>query len=72
MLFCSRKKSIKFSFKFQISFAALYLKPEIMFNNELFPAPEGPRIAQSLPEVNFPDSPFRISTLPPKKIHSDK
>lgn len=31
-----------------------------MFNNVVFPAPEGPIIAVISPELNFPDIPWRI------------
>lgn len=35
------------------------MKPVNIFNNDDFPAPEGPRIAVNSPDLKRPDTPFR-------------
>lgn len=37
-----------------------YTKPEMEFNNVLFPAPDGPKIADKLPASNLPLTDFKI------------
>ena len=37
-----------------------YLKPDIAFSKLLFPAPEGPKIAERCPASNLPLTPRKI------------
>lgn len=49
-----------------------YVYPVRMFSSEDFPAPEGPIIAVSSPELNFPDTPFRTVFLSGKRRQTRK
>lgn len=46
---------------------ATYVNPAKMFNSELFPAPEGPIMTDSSPDLNSPDTPWRISLYSEKE-----
>lgn len=46
-----------------VSSVSAYLYPEIAFKRLLFPAPDGPIIAESWPEANFPLTDFMIVFL---------
>lgn len=47
--------------------AITYVKPARMLRRVLFPAPDGPMITDSSPDLNCPDTPCRISLLSAKK-----
>lgn len=46
---------------------ATYMKPVRIFNNVLFPAPEGPIMAVNSPDLNSPETPFNMVFLTEKK-----
>lgn len=45
-------------------FETTYLKPVRKFSNDDFPAPDGPIMAVSSPDLKCPETPFNICFFP--------
>lgn len=49
-----------------INYLISYIKPVSRLRSVVLPAPEGPIMAVNSPDLNFPETPFRICFLPEK------
>lgn len=56
----SLKKKIQIKIRQKSFHRLLYVYPDSMLRSELFPAPDGPKIALSSPDRNFPLIPLSM------------